>query len=44
LQLNLKVQENKASGQFCDVLQKNLGQAAVGWTSEEDRGRSDVVA
>ncbi|CAB3987407.1 regulator of telomere elongation helicase 1-like isoform X1 [Paramuricea clavata] len=36
LQLNLKVQERKASGQFCDDLQENLGQAAVGWTSEEN--------
>jgi hypothetical protein len=35
----LKVQEKKASGQFCDDLQENLGQAAVGWTSEENDGR-----
>jgi regulator of telomere elongation helicase 1 len=38
LQLSMKVQENKASGQYCDILQENLGQAAVGWTSDEDNG------
>ncbi|XP_028407284.1 regulator of telomere elongation helicase 1-like [Dendronephthya gigantea] len=35
LQLSMKVQENKASGQFCDDLERNLGHAADGWMSEE---------
>ncbi|XP_028416705.1 regulator of telomere elongation helicase 1 homolog [Dendronephthya gigantea] len=33
LQLSMKVQENKASGQFCDDLERN--HAADGWMSEE---------
>ena len=38
LQLNMKVRENKASGQFCNDLERNLGQAADGWMSEESDG------
>ena len=43
LQLNLKVHENKASGDFCDDLQENLGQAAVGWSSGENNCRFHLV-
>lgn len=37
LQLNMKLQDTKTSGEFCDNLQEGLGQAAVGtWNSEEN--------
>lgn len=36
LQLNIKIQETKASGEFCESLQEGLGKAAGGWNLEEN--------
>ena len=36
LQLNMKIQETKASGEFCESLQEGLGKAAGGWNLEEN--------
>ncbi|XP_046858545.1 regulator of telomere elongation helicase 1-like [Xenia sp. Carnegie-2017] len=36
LQLNTKVQQKKANGRFYENLKENLGQAAIGWSDDDD--------